>query len=815
MKTSKEFDDFDDECSGNEVVGGKCDIYSGFNDRFQELLELRKNKNEIEDSKNIEQTKLSINGILFQLAQDFVFTAETYGRLIISECALDNNDRIIKCDSNMGGQLGGDKYVVKNIIFKFARDKAGVFSHQNQYDPTWAANKVAGHELKGCLNFFKQGEDGLCYPLMALIDYKGFRLIAMTKLPIGSGSMRYGCSDAGQRPWTVHKESEFHRLVTKACIKMKLRPHYCGERDEELFPDEELWCPMDLEGHEGKDGRKYLVDFSRTMPPTYYNANNLGPTALVSQHYFRMFRSEFLQEYTGPNLCSDSLSPFISRDRAKINDELKEATKYFLTEFIPVKIDEIANKYNEFLFQNLEGRKSFFFPLTKALHMHGINMRYLGIICTKSESKNPDLSDLALIEAIARVCKNRLRLIMRETLIKVKTTVEAPFRKIVANELNAILTGSRTASEKTKNYWEVIIPQELMLFRFTTDILPQDLRKKVSGIKVSRPGGTVISGQLYILLRIIEMTGLKLSEYRLKELRQSHSFGPEQPQVLSFIDILDVGVRVKDMNIMSQAKLLQNLHYLIFDGRQQSDSKDSLRRYNELYWQLQEQLFETPENPLLLIHSAHILDRIQRENYRIKFQRKTSTKFDSISDKQIKNLSERSNERNNSISGQFKIKNKSKEEKMLKEIMIEKEKEKERERELEKNSFSVTKNKDLMMASEYYEKAIIKNENNVGVILEYARFLEYWGEFDKAENYYLNALSINPNHKEALKYYGDFLINKRKMNTGEDFLERYEKIKKISRIIKSWQQKQKNFGGCSEGDRSNHHFSCKQKQEGI
>lgn len=73
---------------------------------------------------------------------------------------------------------------------------------------------------------------------------------------------------------------------------------------------------MDLEGHQGKDGRKYLVDFSRMMPPTFYNRNNLGTTALYNQHYFRMFRSEFVKDYFATPLCADALSPFVSRDSA-------------------------------------------------------------------------------------------------------------------------------------------------------------------------------------------------------------------------------------------------------------------------------------------------------------------------------------------------------------------------------------------------------------------------------------------------------------------------------------------------------------------
>ena len=41
------------------------------------------------------------------------------------------------------GMAGGDKYIVHNILFKFAVDNAGL------YGSDYAAAKVAGHELKG------------------------------------------------------------------------------------------------------------------------------------------------------------------------------------------------------------------------------------------------------------------------------------------------------------------------------------------------------------------------------------------------------------------------------------------------------------------------------------------------------------------------------------------------------------------------------------------------------------------------------------------------------------------------------------------
>ena len=41
------------------------------------------------------------------------------------------------------------------------------------------------------------GLSGLRVPLMALVDYLGFRLTAMSLLPVGSDTLVYGTMDAG------------------------------------------------------------------------------------------------------------------------------------------------------------------------------------------------------------------------------------------------------------------------------------------------------------------------------------------------------------------------------------------------------------------------------------------------------------------------------------------------------------------------------------------------------------------------------------------------------------------------------------------
>lgn len=45
-----------------------------------------------------------------------------------------------------------------------------------------AAAKAAGHDLKGAIHYFNSGIREIHLPLMALIDYKGFRMIAQVFL---------------------------------------------------------------------------------------------------------------------------------------------------------------------------------------------------------------------------------------------------------------------------------------------------------------------------------------------------------------------------------------------------------------------------------------------------------------------------------------------------------------------------------------------------------------------------------------------------------------------------------------------------------
>jgi hypothetical protein len=81
---------------------------------------------------------------------------------------------------------------VNNVLFKFAVDSDGMYAN----DDTSAA-KVASQELKGLMAYTSLGIRGLCVPLMAVVDFMGYRVIAMSLLPIGSETIVYGTCDAG------------------------------------------------------------------------------------------------------------------------------------------------------------------------------------------------------------------------------------------------------------------------------------------------------------------------------------------------------------------------------------------------------------------------------------------------------------------------------------------------------------------------------------------------------------------------------------------------------------------------------------------
>ena len=82
---------------------------------------------------------------------------------------------------------------------------------------------------------------------MALVDYRGFRVIAISYLPISHHTLVYGSNDGGQ---TIHcKNPQMNRMMQRAADILNIQPHMCGVHPEKRTL---LWSAADIEGHRGK-----------------------------------------------------------------------------------------------------------------------------------------------------------------------------------------------------------------------------------------------------------------------------------------------------------------------------------------------------------------------------------------------------------------------------------------------------------------------------------------------------------------------------------------------------------------------------------
>ena len=111
------------------------------------------------------------------------------------------------------------QYIVNgSLLFKFAIDDHGIYG-----DDDAAASKVAGHELKGLMAYFNCNIPGLCFPLMALVDCRGYRLSCLSLLPVNANTLRYGSSDAGRTVFAA--DVELNEKIKQGAKILNLKPH--------------------------------------------------------------------------------------------------------------------------------------------------------------------------------------------------------------------------------------------------------------------------------------------------------------------------------------------------------------------------------------------------------------------------------------------------------------------------------------------------------------------------------------------------------------------------------------------------------------
>ena len=321
------------------------------------------------------------------------------------------------------------------------------------------AMKVANHEQKSLNALIGAKINDLHYPLVTRIDYKGFRILAVSILPIkGKETILTGSSDGCQ---SIFSSPGTTKILEEISTKFHLSKHLVKGTGNKDFV--ELVGPFDLEFHRGTDQHIYSVDFSRLCPPD----NTKG-----TQNLYCLFRPEFLMNYS-EYLCSDAGSRFLdNKDSHEHDKKIDKARDCLLQEEIP-KFVQSCKSQTEFT--------PYQFPeFIDHLHSKGINVRYLGNVLSSFQEVNEgssfDWGFSIIIEITARTITNIIRKKLRDQ----RKSGDQKRREILSEFFNSLFYfpgdnhHSSLQREIVKSKWEKEIFPAICK-KFGGDVLKQNL----------------------------------------------------------------------------------------------------------------------------------------------------------------------------------------------------------------------------------------------------------------------------------------------------------------------------------------------------
>lgn len=499
-----------------QAIQETLDSKGSWNDRFQAIYDAPDSEAKYD--------------ALHRLSMDFLGVAETYGKVIIAELSLPDNEKSIK-PINIGGVAGGSKYAVRGLLFKFAVDVPPHYLYgSDEY-----AQKAAGHELKG-LNQWSLNSEGLHFPLMALVRYCGFTLVALSMLPVGNGSLVYGSDDAGR---SVHfDDDELYEKMKKTALALNLKGHYLVADTSKL-----IYGPGDIEGHYGEDHLHYVLDFARVYPPA---ALVQGEVKEKSRCLFRLLRPELVSRFTKP-LSSDAFTAWGRMNSDVHNAEVRLATQYLVDEVIPALAAQVVSL-------------RVFDDLTRMFHLNGVNIRYMGLVRRVVYASYPQNSDSdthahawLLREMVARTIKSILSQKWRELIKKYQRITPDRCIQEAIGLLNACVEPQSTPGSIT--FWGKTI-RDLLNVKFPLALIDTENELDENGVgKVDLQRLVFGDGQhttwRFMFKRISELTGMRFGDPMSNMNAAFPYFG-----VLTPGDVIEIHSSVKQMSLVDFAYVM-------------------------------------------------------------------------------------------------------------------------------------------------------------------------------------------------------------------------------------------------------------------
>ncbi|XP_019186851.1 PREDICTED: clustered mitochondria protein-like isoform X2 [Ipomoea nil] len=334
-----------------------------------------------------------------------------------------------------------------------------------------ATHASANNDLKGTKAYQEADVPGLYNLAMAIIDYRGHRVVAQSVLPgilqgDKSDSLLYGSVDNGKK---ICWNEKFHSKVVEAAKRLHLKLHAVYDGSGNIF---ELAAPVECKGIVGSDDRHYILDLMRVTPR---DANYSGPGSR-----FCILRPELITAFCQVEATDRSKSKCKAEGEVQETSDSSDANNADeiprTEDNVPSQVDkeeklsesndakeccsqsgskddipeEILFNPNAFTDFKLAGNKediaadeelvkkvSLYLKdvvlpkfvhdlcalevspmdgqtLTEALHAHGINLRYLGKVA-EGTRHFPHLWDLCSNEVVVRSAKHIFKDVMRDS----------------------------------------------------------------------------------------------------------------------------------------------------------------------------------------------------------------------------------------------------------------------------------------------------------------------------------------------------------------------------------------------------------------
>ncbi|CAF3555097.1 unnamed protein product [Adineta steineri] len=191
---------------------------------------------------------------MFKVHSDFVSAA-----IRGCQAVVDGNIMAI----NPGEESKVHMYIWNNMFFSLGFD---VKEHYKDFGGDAAAHAAPTNDLQGVRAINTIDLDGLHTLGTVVVDYRGMRVTAQTIVPgilekEQEQSVVYGSTDFGKTCTTNEKYKE---LLEKVSAMLKIKPHSIKTEKGDII---ELLTAVECKGIIGNDGRHYLLDLLRMMPP--------------------------------------------------------------------------------------------------------------------------------------------------------------------------------------------------------------------------------------------------------------------------------------------------------------------------------------------------------------------------------------------------------------------------------------------------------------------------------------------------------------------------------------------------------------------